>query len=157
MNHQRRDTLKASGSLGVLGLLAAAGLIKPELAQAAWNKGAFEAHKMDEALAAIGAGKPADSTDIQITAPDIAENGAVVPVGVVSNIPNTESIAIMIEKNPAMPRRHHCRRADAGQDGTDIRRVCRGQGRWQVLHDQERSQGHPRRLRRLITVKKSRR
>lgn len=102
MNHQRRDTLKASGSLGVLGLLAAAGLIKPELAQAAWNKSAFEAHKMDEAMAAIGAGKPGESADIQITAPDIAENGAVVPVGVVSNIPNTESIAIMIEKNPAM-------------------------------------------------------
>lgn len=102
MNHQRRDTLKAGGGIGVLGLLAAAGLIKPELAEAAWNKSAFEANKMDDAMAAIGAGKPAESADIQITAPDIAENGAVVPVGVASKIPNTESIAILIEKNPAM-------------------------------------------------------
>jgi sulfur-oxidizing protein SoxY len=102
MNHQRRDTLKAGGGIGVLGLLAAAGLIKPELAEAAWNKSAFEAHKMDDAMAAIGAGKPAESADIQITAPDIAENGAVVPVGVASKLPNTESIAILIEKNPAM-------------------------------------------------------
>jgi sulfur-oxidizing protein SoxY len=102
MNNQRRDALKAGSGLGVLGLLAAAGLIKPEMAMAAWNKDAFDAKTMDSALAAIGAGKPADSADIQITAPDIAENGAVVPVGVVSNLPKTEYVAIMIEKNPAM-------------------------------------------------------
>ena len=102
MNHQRRDTLKAGGSLGMLGLLAAVGLIKPEMAQAAWNKAAFESKDMDAALAAVGAGKPAESADISITAPDIAENGAVVPVGVVSKLPKTEYIAIMIEKNPAM-------------------------------------------------------
>lgn len=102
MNNQRRDTLKAGGSLGMLGLLAAVGLIKPEMAQAAWNKAAFESKDMDAALAAVGAGKPAESADISITAPDIAENGAVVPVGVVSKLPKTEYIAIMIEKNPAM-------------------------------------------------------
>ncbi len=102
MNNQRRDALKAGGGLGVFGLLAAAGLIKPEMALAAWNKSAFDAKSMDAALAAIGAGKPADSADIQITAPDIAENGAVVPVGVVSNLPKTEYVAIMIEKNPSM-------------------------------------------------------
>lgn len=102
MNNQRRDTLKAGGSLGMLGLLAAVGLIKPEMAQAAWNKAAFESKDMDAALAAVGAGKPAESAEISITAPDIAENGAVVPVGVVSKLPKTEYIAIMIEKNPAM-------------------------------------------------------
>lgn len=102
MNNQRRDTLKAGGGLGVLGLLAAAGLIKPELAEAAWNKGAFDAKSLDAAMSAIGAGKPAESADVQITAPDIAENGAVVPVGVVSNLPKTEYIGIMIEKNPSM-------------------------------------------------------
>ncbi|AMO35498.1 MULTISPECIES: thiosulfate oxidation carrier protein SoxY [Thauera] len=102
MNHQRRDTLKAGGGLGVFGLLVAAGMIKPELAQAAWNKEAFEAKSLDAAFGVIGAGKPAESGDVVITAPDIAENGAVVPVGVVSNIPKTEYIAIMIEKNPNM-------------------------------------------------------
>jgi len=102
MNHQRRDTLKAGGSVGMLGLLAAVGLIRPEMAQAAWNKDAFDAKDMDAAFAAVGAGKPAESAEISITAPDIAENGAVVPVGVVSKLPKTEYIAIMIEKNPAM-------------------------------------------------------
>jgi len=102
MNHQRRDTLKAGSGLGVFGLLVAAGMIKPELAQAAWNKEAFEAKTLDAAFGVIGAGKPAESGDVVITAPDIAENGAVVPVGVVSNIPKTEYIAIMIEKNPNM-------------------------------------------------------
>ena len=102
MNHQRRDTLKAGSGLGVFGLLVAAGMIKPELAQAAWNKEAFEAKSLDAAFGVIGAGKPAESGDVVITAPDIAENGAVVPVGVVSNIPKTEYVAIMIEKNPNM-------------------------------------------------------
>ena len=102
MNHQRRDTLKAGSGLGMLGLLAAAGFIKPEMAHAAWNQSAFDAKNMDAAFTAFGAGKPAESADIQITAPDIAENGAVVPVGVVSKLPKTEQIVIMIEKNPNM-------------------------------------------------------
>ena len=100
MNNQRRDTLKAGGGLGMLGLLAAAGFIKPEMAHAAWNQTAFDAKNMDAAFAAFSAGKPAESADVVITAPDIAENGAVVPVGVVSNLPKTEQIVIMIEKNP---------------------------------------------------------
>ena len=102
MNNQRRDTLKAGGGLGMLGLLAAAGFIKPEMAHAAWNQSAFDAKNMDAAFAAFSAGKPAESADVVITAPDIAENGAVVPVGVVSNLPKTEQIVIMIEKNPNM-------------------------------------------------------
>lgn len=99
MNHQRRNALKTGGSLGVLGLLVAAGVVKPELAQAAWNKTAFEARTLDAAFAAIGAGKPGDSAEVIITAPDIADNGAVVSVGVLSNIPGTDTIAILIEKN----------------------------------------------------------
>ncbi len=102
MDQQRRDTLKAGGGLSVFGLLVAAGMIRPALAQAAWNKEAFDAKSLDVAFGAIGAGKPAESAEIAITAPDIAENGAVVPVGVVSNLPGTEQIAIMIEKNPNM-------------------------------------------------------
>ena len=100
MNHQRRGALKTGSGLGVFSLLVAAGMIKPEMAQAAWNKTAFEAKTLDAALAAVDAGKPVESADVVITAPDIAENGAVVPVGVLSNIPKTEYIAIMIEKNP---------------------------------------------------------
>lgn len=102
MDNRRRNALKAGGALGVLGVLAAAGLITPAVAQAAWNKAAFEAKSIEAALRAIGAGQPADSADILISAPETAENGAAVSVGVLSNLPNTEYMAIMVENNPAM-------------------------------------------------------
>lgn len=102
MNHRRRQTLKAGGGLGVLGLLALAGLIKPAPARAAWQRDAFAATSIDAALAALGAGRPADSAEITLTVPDIAENGAVVRVGVVSGLPGTEAIAILIDRNPNM-------------------------------------------------------
>ena len=88
----------------LLGLLAGAGWLAPgEAAAQAWNKSAFEAKTMDEAVKAMGGAAPAQSKDIAfVSTPDIAENGAVVPVGVTSAIPKTESIAILIEKNPNM-------------------------------------------------------
>jgi sulfur-oxidizing protein SoxY len=94
--------LKTSGGVTVLALLAAAGWLKPgEAAAQAWNKAAFEAKTMDEALKAIGGGSPVPNKDIAfVSTPDIAENGAVVPIGVSSSIPKTESIAILVEKNP---------------------------------------------------------
>lgn len=102
MNHQRRDALKTGGGLGVLGMLVAAGVIKPSVALAR-DQAVFDAATLDEAFNALGAdGAPEVSDQIELVAPDIAENGAVVPVGVVSNIPNTEMISIMIEKNPNM-------------------------------------------------------
>lgn len=100
MIKQRREVLKTGGGLGVLGLLAAAGVIKPELAMAAWNENAFKAGGLEKTLAALGAGKPANSADISINAPDIAENGAVVPIGVSTTLSKVESISILIEKNP---------------------------------------------------------
>ena len=96
----RREFLKLSG---VFALLAAAGLIGTEEAlaqQQAWNKSAFEAKSLDEAVKALGGPSVAQSADITITAPDIAENGAVVPVGVTSKIPNTQNVYILVEKNP---------------------------------------------------------
>jgi sulfur-oxidizing protein SoxY len=102
MNEQRRNALKSGGGLGLFAAFVAAGLIKPEIAQAAWDKKIFDAKALDEAYGAIGSGAPTASKDIGITAPDIAENGAVVPVTVVSRLPKTEQIFIMIEKNPSM-------------------------------------------------------
>ena len=100
MNQKRRETLKAGA--GLLALLAAAGIISPGEAHATdWNKAAFEGKTMQDALKALGASGPANSTDIVIRAADIAENGAVVPVGVESKIPGTQSISILIDKNPS--------------------------------------------------------
>jgi sulfur-oxidizing protein SoxY len=105
MDARRRDVLKTGGGVSLLALVAAAGWLKPgdAHAQAAWNKAAFETHSLDETMKALGGGAPAQSKDITfVSTPDIAENGAVVPIGVASAIPKTESIAILIEKNPNM-------------------------------------------------------
>ncbi len=100
MDRNRREFVRAGG---VLGLMVAAGLMTAEQAQAqqqAWNKAAFEAKSLDDTVKALGGTSAAQSGDITITAPDIAENGAVVPVGVVSKIPNTQAVYILVEKNP---------------------------------------------------------
>src|SRR5690242_10910627 len=98
----RRNALKAGGGMSIFMLLAAAGWLKPELARAeGWNKAAFETKTVDEALKALGGAPPAHSKDVTFfSTPDIAENGAVVPIGIASAVPKTESIAILIEKNP---------------------------------------------------------
>jgi len=81
--------------------MAAILLLKPFAAlSAAWNKDAFGAKTPQDALKGIGAGNPASSKDLVIEAPQIAENGAVVPIEVSSAIAGTTAIAVIIEKNP---------------------------------------------------------
>lgn len=102
MDMIRRTLLKGIGASGVLSAALAAGALKPTqvYAQAEWNRAAFDAKEASVVLKAIGANSTAESKDIVMTAPEIAENGAVVPVTVVSNIPNTASISLMSLKNP---------------------------------------------------------
>ena len=104
MDNRRRDVLKTGSGATLLALLAAAGWLKPADAEAqAWNKAAFETRTMEETMKALGGGAPAQSKDVTfVSTPDIAENGAVVPIGVASAIPKTEAIAILVEKNPNM-------------------------------------------------------
>lgn len=100
MKTQRREVIKLGAALGAL---VAAGMMTPEAAraqQAAWNKAAFDARNLAEAVKALGGAAAVNSAAIAIAAPDIAENGAVVQVGVVSKVPNTQSISILVEKNP---------------------------------------------------------
>jgi sulfur-oxidizing protein SoxY len=101
VNQIKRETLKTIGNLGVLALGLAAGLLKTTIAVAAeWNKAAFEGNKLAEVLKALGASTPVESKDIEIIAPEIAENGAVVPITINSKLPNTQNISLMVEKNP---------------------------------------------------------
>src|ERR1700694_6200589 len=102
MNRKRRTLLKTGSGVPLRSLLGGAGMLASHAAQAqAWNKAAFDTHNLAETMKALGGGEPAQSNDIVFfQTPDIAENGAVVPVGSSSNIPKTESIAILIEKNP---------------------------------------------------------
>ena len=98
MKQNRRDFIKLSG---VYAVMAAAGLLSAEEAfaqQQARNK-AFEAKSLDETVKLLGGTTAVQSGDISITAPDIAENGAVVPIGVSSKIPNTQNIYILVDKN----------------------------------------------------------
>ena len=99
MNALRRNVLKSAAGAGTVAVAVAAGLMKPTLAMAAAPRSAFESKTVGDALKGIGAAAPADSKDIAIKAPDIAENGAVVPVEVSSSIAGTTSIAIIAEKN----------------------------------------------------------
>ncbi len=101
MLHSRRKVLKSGGGAGVLALLFAAGIVRPgDVLAQEWNQAAFSTKTVPEALRALGATGPAASGAIQIKAPEIAENGAVVPIAIESKLPGTESITLLIEKNP---------------------------------------------------------
>jgi sulfur-oxidizing protein SoxY len=100
MNILRRNVLKSAGAASVVSVAMAAGLLKSGAVFAAdWNKAAFDAKALDAAMSAMGLSGAAASGDITVKAPDIAENGAVVPVEITSAIAGTESIAIFGEKN----------------------------------------------------------
>ncbi|HVE54092.1 MAG TPA: thiosulfate oxidation carrier protein SoxY [Ramlibacter sp.] len=93
---KRREVLKQS--MAVAGLLGATGLF-PQYAFA-FNKNAFEAKNMADAVKAYGAGSPVESKDVTLTAPDIAENGAVVPMAAASGLAGVKHLLVLVEKNP---------------------------------------------------------
>lgn len=92
----RRETLRQSAA--VAGMLTAAGLLPRDAL--AWNKNAFEAKGVADAAKAFGGGAPVESKDVTLTAPDIAENGAVVPIGAATTLANVKHLLILVEKNP---------------------------------------------------------
>jgi sulfur-oxidizing protein SoxY len=95
----RRDLL--SHAARVTALLATAGLL-PRAAHAAYNAAAFEVKTMADLLKLLGGGAPTESKDVTITGPDIAENGAVVPVGVSTALPGVKRLLVLVEKNPSV-------------------------------------------------------
>jgi sulfur-oxidizing protein SoxY len=97
----RRKVLKKAGDLSVLAALVSVGLF-PNLAAASASVAAFEAKTLDAALDALGGLIATDNAAIQITVPEIVENGTVVPVTVESSLAQTEQISILVEKNPTV-------------------------------------------------------
>jgi sulfur-oxidizing protein SoxY len=75
-------------------------IARPLAALAAWNKDAFGAKSAADALKSLGIANAAPSADLHIDAPEIAENGAVVPIEVSSAVPGTRALIVVIEKNP---------------------------------------------------------
>ncbi len=97
---KRRMFLRGTMAAGAVSAAAMAGLLTPQVVIAAWNQSAFGAKSEKDAIAgAMGDSSTATSADITIKAPDIAENGAVVPVSVKTSIADVNSIALLVEKN----------------------------------------------------------
>jgi sulfur-oxidizing protein SoxY len=97
----RRKFLKSGISAALITPLLGTGLLTPTRVLAAeWNKNGFTARTVNDALKAYGSANATESRDIVINAPEIAENGAKVEVEIMSNIPNTRSLAIFADKNP---------------------------------------------------------
>ena len=92
----RRSMLGHSGA--IIAVLASAGLM-PQLALA--QSTAFTAKSLADVIKALGGGAPTLSNDITLSAADIAENGAVVPMGVSTDLPGVKKLLLLVEKNPS--------------------------------------------------------
>ena len=100
MNMKRRVFLKGSLASGMVAVAVGAGLVSPRQVLAAWPKAAFEAKSVSDAMNGVVGTDLAPASDaIKLDAPDIAENGAVVPVKVTADMDGVESITILAEKN----------------------------------------------------------
>ncbi len=101
MDRLRRTLIKLAGTAGMFTFAVGTGLVNTRRAlAAAWNKAGFESKATADALRALGVSGAQPSKDVSITAPEIAENGAQVPVTVVSKLPNTQNISIIVDRNP---------------------------------------------------------
>ncbi len=93
--------MKTTGAAAALGAATALGLLLPMRVMAAeWNRAAFGAKDLPGALHAAGMDAAAESADLVLKAPDVAEDGAAVPIEVISNLPGTQEISIFVDDNP---------------------------------------------------------
>ncbi len=100
MNMKRRVFLKGTLASSAFAVAVGAGLLSPRQVLAAWPKSAFQAKNVNDALKNLYNSDLAPASDaIKLEAPDIAENGAVVPVTIETSLKNVESITIISEKN----------------------------------------------------------
>ena len=109
MNQSRRTFLKASLAMGTVAIAVGGGLLTPSRVMAAqWSKAAFTASSMEAALnSLVGNSKSEASAAIKVDAPDIAENGAVVSVGIESSLAGAESITVLVPNNAAPLAAHY--------------------------------------------------
>jgi sulfur-oxidizing protein SoxY len=95
---QRRNFLQGVMNGGVAATLAT---LFPQAVLADWPKAAFESKDVNGALQALLGATDSQSEQVDVTAPDIAENGAVVPIKVSTKLDKVESITLIAEKNPS--------------------------------------------------------
>lgn len=101
MISSRRLFLKQTTVAGTAAVAMGAGLLTPQALLAEWNEAAFKEKDVDAAIKAMtGSASSEESDKIHIKAPDIAENGGVVPVSVTSDIEGITDILILAPNNP---------------------------------------------------------
>ena len=100
---KRRIFLKGSLAAGTLAVAAGAGMLTPTRVLAStWPKAAFESKTETDALNAFfGTSEVEQGDQVSIKAPLQAENGAVVPIKVMTSLEGVEAIAIITIKNPS--------------------------------------------------------
>jgi len=97
----RRNFLKNSLMTAVALTTLSGLLIKPKSVFAAWPKASFDITNLDESIKSVyGHNDLSETTKVNLKAPDIAENGAIVPINVKTALKNVESIMIFVENNP---------------------------------------------------------
>ncbi len=100
---KRRIFLKKTLAVSAAGLAVSSGVLTSGLAYAdagAKSDDPFKAKSVEEVLKMLGASDAEASEDIKIKAPEIAENGAVVPIGITSNIEGTTEMMLITAENP---------------------------------------------------------
>jgi len=66
----------------------------------AWNKSAFDAVGLADALQQMAIANMISTKELKLVAPDKAENGAIIQIEANSLLPNTETIYVLVDKNP---------------------------------------------------------
>jgi len=97
---KRRILLQGSLAAGAVGAAVGTGLLTPRAVLAAWPESAFTAEQLDDALKELLGISTYEASDrVKLKAPDIAENGAVVPVTVEAEVEGVDSISIVATGN----------------------------------------------------------
>ncbi len=96
MRRTRREFLMSGAAAGAAPLLLS--WLVPALAN--WPKEEFTTTELQKALDQLLEGQTPIAGSVTLTAPAIAENGAQVRVSVQTDLPNVETISLLVEKNP---------------------------------------------------------
>jgi len=101
MQELRRKLLKGGASAALLAPFIGGGLLTPTAVLATeWQRNAFSARNVNDAIKAYGSAGAQETRDIVISAPEIAENGAKVEVDISCNLPGVRNLAVFADKNP---------------------------------------------------------
>lgn len=100
MNMKRRVFLRGTLTASTIGVAVGAGLLTPQTVLAAWPKDAFKTKSIKEAMKIVDGAETTESGHVKVNAPDIAENGAVVPVTISSDLKDAKTLTIFTPDNP---------------------------------------------------------